>query len=383
MGCFKISDMVNDLLKAFYEGNRSVRSFNKYKGFFVCLAHPNNDHYRHLVEFNYERVLQSDPRFQGFLSRFKEEWGESFLGEKIIDAAVVKTSQDYCLIDFSTNRLSENQSHLDSFETYSYLVPMAIREVVHTYVSVGEERRHAAANIKEYVDLVETTLSDERSKLSIIKRVESILALDHRRLLDILVDIRHEYFTDESDEYSFLLKDDEYLVDIGASAGDVGSKFYNTKTRWNKRRYLGLEPNPAEFKKLSELFENDSTFKTLNAFVSEENGIANFKVGDKDEHGGRRSTSGTVEIPCFTIDSLFNDEELPTIIKIDAEGEELGICKSSKRVMSSKDTFICIAAYHYPSDMFDLVNIFKSYGKSKFRVRLYHPSLWDAILYAC
>lgn len=169
------------------------------------------------------------------------------------------------------------------------------------------------------------------------------------------------------------LTENEVYVDIGAYRGDTVEKFL--KYTGNKyKRIIAAEPDVKSYNKLLQNCGSLENFTAENVAVTNVNGTVLFS-----QSAGRQSAvgSGTPQ-KAVTLSSLC-ENNVPTYVKIDAEGEEVNILTAAKELLAVAAPKLNIAAYHTPTDIFTLPLIIKQINPD-YKIHLrHHPYIpaWD------
>ncbi len=89
-----------------------------------------------------------------------------------------------------------------------------------------------------------------------------------------------------------------------------------------------------------------------------------------------------VEVEVKTLDQLMDELKISRVsfIKIDVEGAELDILKGGKRLLRENDVFLAIAAYHTPTEVYEvsrylLRNGFRVFTLARKYVYAFKPSI--------
>ena len=158
----------------------------------------------------------------------------------------------------------------------------------------------------------------------------------------------HRYLT-----HDFNITKDDIVVDVGASEGDFSLSIVEKV----KKIYI-FESDP----KLMGVLQ--ATFKPWQEKVT----IINKCVSNK------------INGNCITLDSFF-EQEKPTFIKIDVEGEEYNLLKGAERTLSqNKPLKVVIASYHRYNDEVILRDELIKYGFKTQYSKGYMLSIWDGVL---
>jgi FkbM family methyltransferase len=183
----------------------------------------------------------------------------------------------------------------------------------------------------------------------------------------------------------FELSDHETFVDCGAYDGDNYHDFERI-TGGRFRRYIALEPDAENFRKLEERIAStpreaeSHKVRLLHCALSERRGTLRFTADGSTE--SRVSTQGTQEIPCAPLDELLA-EETPTYVKMDIEGAEAAALRGACGTLARHRPILAVAAYHRMTDLWRLpllmANLVEGYA---FFLRPEKKAGWDLICYA-
>ncbi len=174
------------------------------------------------------------------------------------------------------------------------------------------------------------------------------------------------------------LSENDVFVDMGAYRGDTVEEFISASGGTYKRIYA-FEPNPKNFRRLSENFSGNENIILLNAAAGSKKDIVRISAGE-----GRMahlSSSGkTVEIPVITADEAVPEQA--SVIKIDVEGDERQALTGSRKHISGGAKILC-SLYHRNEDIFELPLLIKEMSPCRefyIRHHLYIPA-WETNLY--
>ncbi len=216
-----------------------------------------------------------------------------------------------------------------------------------------------------------SVLADEKSK----SVFSSYINFQYSGKLDYLFSCE----TEENEVFENIIKfnDNETYVDIGAYRGDTIEKFLKNTNRKYKS-IIAAEPDKKTFIKLRKFCEKLNNTKLVNMPVTDTDKNVLFSSA-----AGRQSSIGAGEIrEALCLGSLC-DDETPTYIKIDAEGEELEILTGGTELLEKCTPKLNIAAYHKNEDIFKIPIIINGIsGKYKIYLR-HHPYIpaWDTDYY--
>jgi hypothetical protein len=159
----------------------------------------------------------------------------------------------------------------------------------------------------------------------------------------------HRYLVD-----NFNVSENDIVADIGAAEGDFALSVIEKV----KKVYL-FEADPELIEALT------ATFEPWKEKVT----VVNKYVSNKSNN------------TFTTLDLFFENNELPTFLKIDIEGAEYDLIQGAKKVLSTHDKMkVIMAVYHKHNDEVILDNELKRYGfKTEFS-KGYMLSTWDGII---
>jgi FkbM family methyltransferase len=175
------------------------------------------------------------------------------------------------------------------------------------------------------------------------------------------------------------IRDDHVFVDGGAFDGDTVENFL-ARTGGRYRQIYAIEPDPESFRRLQARFGETPRIRCIEAALSSESAILRFAAGGG--HGSAVSQSGTVSVAAKPIDGIVADRV--TALKLDIEGAESAALAGAAQQIRENRPGLAIAAYHRPSDIFDLPHQIAELAPS-YRLFLRHHTNWsyDTMLYAC
>ncbi len=225
------------------------------------------------------------------------------------------------------------------------------------------------------INEVYENLADEESKRQFVAHLDCRINLNFEGLPE--ADTENQYFP--SDVVS--LTENEVFLDGGAYDGDTLKEF---STRTNNRfiKYIALEPDPVNYKKLQRVAASyeDGRVEVFPYAVGRENTILKF-----DATGGAGagiSESGTIEVNCKRVDDSFFDYK-PTYIKFDIEGAELDGLKGAEKTIETYRPKLAVCIYHLPDDLWRIfLYLHKKFPFYNFFTRTHQYDGLDFVLYA-
>ena len=155
-----------------------------------------------------------------------------------------------------------------------------------------------------------------------------------------------------SEEISELLSPGEgTFVDLGAYTGDTVSFYTSLFSKFT--RVLAVEPDPRNFRKLTENTKDIPDIRLLQALISDHDGTGLVpKNRGRGVHEMDPEENG-MKIPSFSLSSLLSDET-PSLIKFDVEGNELSAICGGADVISRDKPDLIVSCYHRSEDLFTL-----------------------------
>lgn len=229
------------------------------------------------------------------------------------------------------------------------------------FLEENEEKIHQAYQL----------MADEKSKLVYRGYINFLYAGELSTLKEIT--------SSEEEAFSEILNltSAETYIDIGAYRGDTVDKFLSF-CGGKYKNIICAEPDGKTFLKLTEHCADLENFLAINAAVTGKDG----ETGFDDAHGRQSHIGGSKMIPSVSLSTLCA-KEIPTYIKIDSEGCEYDILKSSGEFLSNFKPKLNIAAYHKSEDVFQLPLLINE-ANPDYKIYLrHHPYIpaWDTILY--
>ena len=242
-------------------------------------------------------------------------------------------------------------------------------EVIENIVRIGREQDLFAPDLpvageglfdrefceahKDRLDAVRTKLADAQSRLVFDKVIEYKLS----GRIDPLL----ECSTPEEDNWRLFLGEvagPALFADLGAYTGDT-VELYRKIRPCRGDAIVALEPEPRNFRKLSENLKGLENTELLNAAAWDADGAAFFEKGrGRGTHEGRPAMqdapgSGTVRTELRSLDSVLGGRRAD-FIKIDIEGAERRALLGAARTVEEFRPRMLIAAYHRTEDLFDV-----------------------------
>lgn len=227
-------------------------------------------------------------------------------------------------------------------------------------------------NLKKTLEL----LSDEESKTILTNRVKTLLTGDYT-FLDSNHVTEDEYYSSSI----FSLTDKEVYFDCGAFDGDSLLAFHNF-TKGKYKSVICFEPDKKNYLKILSLvneLKQENVIAKNEAIGSESKQVWFSSSGTE---ASKVSNDGCGEsINQIKLDEYF--DYLPTFIKMDIEGYEIGALQGAKRIITTLKPKLAICIYHKPFDLFDIPLFLHSLvPEYKFKVRQHEKGFYGTVLYA-
>ena len=213
------------------------------------------------------------------------------------------------------------------------------------------DREYYEAHKKD-LDEVRALLADDRSRLvfdSVIEyklsgRIEPLLACHtpEKEIWDLLVN-GPEGVSEGAARQGGLS-----LLDLGAYTGDTAQLFIDA-CRGDCSRIICVEPDPRNFRKLSEFAAQEQCIELVNAAAGAFCGIVRFAKGSG--RGAAKRFGKTFAVEQITADSLLSGGPVD-FIKMDLEGAETEAVRGAEHTIRTFRPRMLISAYHRREDLF-------------------------------
>jgi FkbM family methyltransferase len=249
---------------------------------------------------------------------------------------------------------------------------------------IPDERLDLPHRILEHTDdmgLAFELLADEASRQEFLAQLRWRCLLD-RSCLPRPLPPQQMYFP----EHLFQLSDKEVFVDCGAYDGDSLHSFLD-RVEGHFGKIYAFEPDGANFRALEALCaslppEIARRITLLPYAVGKQNGTVHFaaegSAGSKVVESG-----GTTVLECRTLDTvLLDEEEPPTLIKMDIEGAEVDAIPGARQVIERCRPVLAICAYHHSSDLWTLPRLIAGSAPDyPIYLRRHAEDCWETIYY--
>lgn len=184
----------------------------------------------------------------------------------------------------------------------------------------------------------------------------------------------------------FDLLPDEKFVDCGAYDGITIKNFLKLQKEFSGKA-VAYEPDPVNFDTLKLYINN------LAESIRENIIPLPYAVGAKREKvhfdatgtmGSTISDNGKVEVECVTLDENLSDLQiLPTYVKMDIEGGELGALAGGCRLIQKEMPILAICLYHRYDDLWRIPLFIQSLADGyRFFLRPHEIEGWQLVCYA-
>jgi FkbM family methyltransferase len=329
-------------------------------------------------------LISKEYNFIAYADNSEAKWGTKINGIPIISPS--KAAELYGKNGlFIISIWSPGHSYI---QTKQQLLDLGIKNIVHAaavmQLFVADLLPHYHFQTPDYFyqhknELLEVynMLADDESKKQFLAHIDCRIDLNFEALP--IADTENQYFPSEL----INLTKNEIFLDSGAYDGDTLQEFCK-RTNYLFTRYIALEPDPANYKKLLEKVKQGNS-KTNNIDVY------SFAVGSKnctlkfDATGGGGAginENGELEVECKRIDDFFPDTAF-TYLKFDIEGAELSALQGVDEVIKKYKPVLAVCIYHLPDDLWNI----PLYIKNKYPfynqfVRTHQNDGLDFVLYA-
>jgi len=144
--------------------------------------------------------------------------------------------------------------------------------------------------------------------------------------------------------------------------------------------YAGLEPNPANYAKLTKVVRNVPGAQAYPLAVSEKTEQLRFSMDG--EMGG--IGKGDVMVQAVSIDDAFFNFR-PSLITMDVEGSEAGILRGARETIRAHRPGLAVRVYHHPEDFYALPLLVRDLTDGlgyRYHLRRFLNSMIDETFYA-
>lgn len=342
---YKIHDRAIDIQNALYS-HKNICIFGTGEFFEDC-ATP-----EHLLRFEY--VGDNNP----------ERWGKLYKGRRCLSPAEIACMDDIAVL-IMIGEWRPIYKQLTDMGIECYPMDWYTMNVYDPHYS-NTWFENNRSQIIDTLDLFEDEMSRQIYVEAICNRITPQLATKIFNELKI----PGEYF--ESDIFS--MGNNEYIVDAGAYKGDSIEKFLQS-THGKFGGIYSFELDSSIFKELEKTAKKYDLNKIMliNAGVSD--------ICTEIEYGYVQGEEKHVE-RITTIDGALEGKKV-TFIKMDVETFEIKALKGAKQIITQQKPKLCISAYHYLSDLWEVPRVIKEMvPEYKVYLRHHSPAVWDTDCYA-
>ena len=150
---------------------------------------------------------------------------------------------------------------------------------------------------------------------------------------------------------SISFEEGDVIIDCGANNGDLACEL---KKRASKVRYVGVEPNPEDFKVLKKNL-NLETFECVNKALGERNEVLKFYVCTENADSSLvepLSYTEVIDVEVVRLDNLCNELGIKKIklLKLEAEGYEPEILNGAAGILNSIEYIAVDGGYERGKD---------------------------------
>lgn len=246
------------------------------------------------------------------------------------------------------------------------------------YETVTEHRQKTLAHLDAFINLADR-MDDDFSKATLYANLLFRLTYDREYLMQVWSNPSDEYFSALPDTTTFSMGKNEHYCDCGAYQGPIIKKFLGA-TGYQYKGIAAFEPDPDNYKTLCAISHPLlPNMRFVNKATSDRHETLRFNsLGTMSSHV---QTNGNVAIESTRLDDELEDL---TFLKMDVEGFEGKTLAGCANLIHAKRPRAAIAAYHYATDLLDIVARFDEIVTGyHFRLRQHNPNNFtDLILYA-
>lgn len=289
-----------------------------------------------------------------------------------------------------------------SFEEFVILVTIGNRqifnEIKNKLISFGLKNIFSTLDIYEY-NLCYASKDVQKDLKSILKKKSSEINAAYERLSDdrskeIFLRILSGHWNEEPIRSIDFSPDDQYVVDglglsesnislldCGAYDGDTLIQFCNKYG--TLRSVVALECDMKNFKKLAmKQFPQIESLIVLPLGSADKTDQLFFQDDNKMQSRFSAESIGSSLVGVINCDEVFRGIEFTKVV-IDTEGYEIPSINGMNLIIKNQSPDLAIAAYHYPTDFFEILNRIDSINPNyNFYLRNHSPFVAETVLYA-
>ncbi len=381
------------------QGEEKLRFIRQLEGFYV-FVHASASVMTRTQHSLLSASYRDDPRFLGYCLL-----GESYGHPWLADANWLGQGEYLPLLEVLQRQMRsggrigmltfcatpEEQALLHRFRawTFDYMAYLTERNLPVVYTPLAEERDITLTQLPRYLAVVDDM--DVRSQRAMRARLAALASLDRHLLQKEATPLAHMYFNGTNEEDSFLPRERETYADVGATEGAELLRVAGLVDNLEQSRFWAVEPNATDFARLKQLrfflplracrtFASERDGGTVDFYTDPAVPYASRVVLGGEEDAWRQANAAHIEaVPCLTLDTLVPDPV--TLLKIDVEGGEPSVLQGAVGHVSRPDCRVTVAVYHYPEDVLEVCEFFRSLGRERLRLRQHDSGLWDLICY--
>jgi len=292
----------------------------------------------------------------------------------------IKLKKNYLLVDFNDTAAGvQFRKFVKSlgFDAVDYLRCMNDLSIAHTYLPIDQERQITIDNLDKFIGLIEG-LSDPISRETVIARLKTFICLDRNHFHHISQPFGL-FSKDSLSKSALYIGENEHYIDVGAAHGDTIAEFYNV-SNGKYKSINAFEPDSVNYESLAKLCKVLPNSNCYWAGLSNKTDMVDFYETPENRFGSRFDAMSSKTLTANKVNVMKMDDviEHATIIKIDVEGHELKVIEGAKSLIENQGPAINIAGYHFPKDLFQIIDLMKeTYPYKNIAIRHFGPMMWD------
>jgi FkbM family methyltransferase len=313
-------------------------------------------------------------------NRISTQLNNNKLWEFIHFDEFIKLSRNYLLVDFNdTAAGAQFRMYIATlgFDTVDYLKCMNDLSLVHTYLPVDQERQITIDNLDKFIAVIKE-LADPLSQETVIARLKTFICLDRNHFHQISQPFGL-FSKDNRSKSALHIGNYEHYIDVGAAHGDTVAEFYNA-TNGNYGTINAFEPDRANYQSLKNLCKVLPNSNCYWAGLSNKTDMVDFYETPENRFGSRFDANSSKKLVANKVNVMKMDDviEQATIVKIDVEGHERKVIEGAKSLIQKQRPSINIAGYHFPKDLFEIIDLVKeTHSYKNVAVRHFGPMIYD------